>query len=129
MRIVLLLLCTVCAAYTVFVYTRGDAGGDKKPTSAARAGMDVWQQKNCQSCHQIYGLGGYMGPDLTNAAAKGDSYLRAFISNGTERMPNFHLSAAEVDELCAFLHWVDATGKSKVPAAAVHWTGSYKLQP
>lgn len=129
MRLVLLLLCISCAAYTVFVYTRGDAGGDKAPSPAARAGMDLWQQKNCQSCHQIYGLGGYLGPDLTNVAGKGDAYMRAFIKRGTQRMPDFHLSAPEIDRLCAFLHWVDASGKSKVPVGAVHWTGSYQLQP
>jgi nitric oxide reductase subunit C len=129
MRAVLLTLCIACAAYTVFVYTRGDAGGDKRPDDRARAGMSVWQAKNCQSCHQLYGLGGYMGPDLTNVAAKGDPYMRAFLQSGTARMPDFHLRPQEIDQLCAFLHWVDHSGKSKVPADAVHWTGSYQLQP
>ncbi len=129
MRLVLLLLCISCAAYTVFVYTRGDAGGDKIPSPSARAGMDVWQAKNCQSCHQLYGLGGYMGPDLTNVASKGDAYMRAFLEHGTSRMPNFHLSDTEVAQLTSFLQWVNQSGKSKVPADAVDWTGSYSIKP
>jgi nitric oxide reductase subunit C len=94
------------------------------------AGMQTWQEKNCQSCHQLYGLGGYMGPDLTNTASekgKGPDYMRAFIKSGTSRMPNFHLSDTEVLNVIAFLKWVDRSGRSKVEAADVHWTGSYNL--
>lgn len=128
-RVVLAILCIFYTAFSVFVYTRKGQQGDTLPSNAARQGMLVWQQKNCQSCHQLYGLGGYLGPDLTNVAEKGDAYLRAFLQNGTERMPNFHLNEQELGQLSAFLHWVDASGKSKVPAKAVQWTGSYQLQP
>ncbi|MBS1614600.1 MAG: cytochrome c [Bacteroidetes bacterium] len=126
-RVVLALLCTACAVFTAFVYTRKGQQGDVPPSDTARQGMLVWQGKNCQSCHQLYGLGGYLGPDLTNVAEKGDGYMRAFLKNGTARMPNFHLNDQEIAQLSAFLHWVDRSGKSKVPAQAVHWTGSYQL--
>ncbi len=128
-RAVLVFLCISCAVFSVFVYTRKGAQGDVPPSDTARKGMMVWQAKNCQSCHQLYGLGGYMGPDLTNVAEKGDAYMHAFMQNGTARMPNFQLSEQEIAQLSAFLHWVDRTGKSKVPASAVQWNGSYKLQP
>ncbi len=35
-------------------------------TEDSRKGKLLFQEYNCISCHQLYGLGGYMGPDLTN---------------------------------------------------------------
>lgn len=90
----------------------------------------MWQSKNCQACHQLYGLGGYMGPDLTNIISdsiKGPAYASAFIQSGTAKMPKFNLSAAEVNELLAFLTWVDQSGQSRVPADKVTPLGNYKL--
>lgn len=92
--------------------------------------MHTWQEKNCQSCHQLYGLGGYMGPDLTNIASekgKGPGYMQSFIKYGTGKMPNLNLSDTEVANIIAYLSWVDKSGRSKVPPEAVHWTGSYNL--
>lgn len=92
--------------------------------------MNTWQDKNCQSCHQLYGLGGYMGPDLTNtfsANGKGAQYMQSFIKHGTGKMPNFNLTDAEVSNIIAFLAWVDRSGRSKVPASAVHWSGTYHI--
>ena len=129
-RIFLLLLCIACVVYTGFVYRSGDSTQSPKAVRlAAMNGQQIWQEKNCQSCHQLYGLGGYMGPDLTNAAAKGPDYLRAFIEHGTTRMPDFHLSDKEQADVVAFLQWVDQSGNNKVPDSCVHWTGSYSLNP
>jgi nitric oxide reductase subunit C len=128
LRSILFALCAAFALYTASVYLRGDGSAKHvQPDAEAEAGQQLWQEKNCQSCHQLYGLGGYLGPDLTNVAAKGRPYMRVFIRNGTARMPDFHLNAAEVDQLLAFLSWVDASGKARVPDSAVHWTGSYRL--
>lgn len=93
------------------------------------AGWKTWQDKNCQSCHQLFGLGGYLGTDLTNSVTeKGKPYLKVFVQYGTARMPNFKLKEQEADEVIEFLAWVDSSGKSRVPAEAVEWTGNYKLQ-
>lgn len=120
-----LLLSFGCYTASVYLYC------DKhvvQPNEAARKGWGLWQDKNCQSCHQVYGLGGYMGPDLTNVASKRDKkYLHTFIKYGTGRMPNLGLSDIEVDNMVAWLQWVDKTGQSKVAAKAVHWTGTYML--
>ena len=62
----------------------------------------VWQKYNCQSCHQLYGLGGYLGPDLTNvysAKGKGELFIKAFLHAGTKQMPSFDLSKEEEKEL------------------------------
>jgi nitric oxide reductase subunit C len=116
--------------YTSVVYLqKGKA--EHSPDAATLAGMELWQQKNCQSCHQLYGLGGYMGPDLTNAYSapgKGLAYMRSFIKHGTGKMPNFQLTDKETDDLIQFLSWVDKSGKSQVPASAVHWTGTYTIK-
>ena len=55
-------------------------------SESVTSGWETWQNKNCQSCHQLYGLGGYMGPDLTNVASdstKGHAYMKTVIKYGT----------------------------------------------
>ena len=73
----------------------------------------LWQENNCTSCHQLYGLGGYMGPDLTNIVSKptkGPVYLKAFLNSGVKAMPSFNFTEGEKDDIVAFLSHVDATG-------------------
>lgn len=95
-------------------------------TQEVNQGWEIWQNKNCQACHQLYGLGGYMGPDLTNSTSKTDTnYIKAVIKSGTSRMPNFNLSDHEIEKIVAFLKWVDKSGKSAVDLKNVHWTGTY----
>ncbi len=76
-------------------------------------GKLLWQQYNCNSCHQVYGLGGYLGPDLTNVySRRGPGYITGFLKNGTETMPNFHLQENEIKSFLAFLKNMDESGKS-----------------
>jgi nitric oxide reductase subunit C len=76
-------------------------------------GKGLWQQHNCSSCHQLYGLGGYLGPDLTNVISeKGAPYAKAIMQGGTGTMPNFKLSEIELTALVAFLEHTDQTGKA-----------------
>ena len=98
------------------------------PDHSIKNGWMLWQEKNCQSCHQLYGLGGYMGPDLTNvysAKNKGPEYMRGFIKYGMGRMPDYHLNDEEVADVISFLKWVDQSGQTAVHASSVHWTGTY----
>lgn len=129
MRGVLFVLSFIFAVYTLIVYGFGQGKCDDPADARTRAGMGSWQEQNCQSCHQIYGLGGYMGPDLTNVTSHRDEHrIRTFIRYGTGRMPAHALSEAEMDDLIAFLTWVDRSGTSKVPADAVHWSGTYLIK-
>lgn len=83
----------------------------------AQQGKILWQEKNCTSCHQFYGLGGHLGPDLTNVADKRpEEYIRAILQSGTLVMPNFNLSEQELDALIAFLKYTNTTGKSNPTA-------------
>ena len=90
----------------------------------ARYGQMLYQQYNCTACHQFYGLGGYMGPDLTNVISnRGEAYSRAFITAGTVRMPNFGLNEEEVSALVTYLGFVDQTGTYPPENYDVLWTG------
>lgn len=95
----------------------------KEPVSLLSAkGKLVWQQYNCVACHQVYGLGGYLGPDLTNVYSnKGAAYIKVFLVNGTATMPNFHLSEEDIAALTAYLQQVDASGSAD--------PRSYTIQP
>jgi nitric oxide reductase subunit C len=72
----------------------------------------IFQEKNCTACHQLFGLGGYLGPDLTTVISekgKGELYVRAVLGYGMGRMPDFRFSAEEIDCLVSFLAYVDST--------------------
>jgi len=82
-------------------------------SKSAIAGEQLYQDYNCASCHQLYGLGGYLGPDLTNVIStpgKGPVYVNAFINSGISAMPKFDLSEKERNQIVAFLTSVDETG-------------------
>jgi nitric oxide reductase subunit C len=128
-RIFVVLVAAYCC-YSCLVYAYS-ARNVNPPDAAAVAGFDTWQQKNCHACHQLYGLGGYMGPDLTNIMSdksKGALYTAAFIKAGSARMPNFNFTDTEVNNLVAFLTWVDKSGQSRVPAEKVNSLGNYNLE-
>jgi len=81
----------------------------------ASEGRLVWQSYNCQSCHQLYSLGGYLGPDLTNIISnpnKGEKIVKAIVKSGTKQMPAFNLSDQEMKSLIEFLKSTDASGKA-----------------
>lgn len=127
--LVFLTLFFLFSSYSVMVYTQGT---EKQPNSNAfRRGQLVWQNNNCQSCHQLYGLGGHKGPDLTNLMSephKGDAYARAIILSGTAEMPPFTFEGEELEELITFLREVDKSGRSQVPAEMVDRFGNYSLK-
>ena len=68
-----------------------------------------------------------MGPDLTNvmsAKGKGELLARAFLKTGTQKMPNFNLSDAEINALVAYLNYVDKTGISPVRDFSINADGT-----
>jgi nitric oxide reductase subunit C len=97
------------------VYTKGTAGNVTPAAEMQKAvslGKQLYQQYNCSACHQIFGLGGYLGPELTTAYSdknRGEAYMRAMLQVGGNRMPNFHLAPQQIDALIAYLKYVDTT--------------------
>ncbi len=125
-RAIFMTLCVAFIPYSAFVYTNGTETSHIAPISdEARAGQQLFQDHNCVACHQFYGLGGYMGPDLTNVISnRGSAYARAFLMSGTQRMPNFNLNESELDALVAFLEFVDTTGRYPADEYEVSWFGT-----
>jgi nitric oxide reductase subunit C len=101
------------AAFSAWVYTSGtEQRKNGRITAEALAGKVLWQQKNCIACHQLYGLGGYLGPDLTHIISdpsKGKIYAAAFIKTGGTTMPDFHFNDKETAAIIAYLNYVDAS--------------------
>jgi nitric oxide reductase subunit C len=96
-------------------------------TGEAANGKWLWQKYNCTACHQVYGLGGYLGPDLTNVySEKGPQYIRAFLQAGTTVMPDFRLSDADMNALTAYLKAIDASGKADPRTFTINNEGSIK---
>ena len=94
-------------------------------TAKVGEGKMLWQKYNCSSCHQVYGLGGYLGPDLTNIySTKGSAYINAFLKSGTTIMPNFNLNKQEIESLTAYLHNMDSSGKSDPRTFKLNYDGT-----
>ena len=101
-----------------------------KNSKQAAAGKDVWQKHNCHTCHQLYGLGGYLGPDLTNVTAKpgySEVFLKAVISNGMGQMPPFDLPRQEMSDLLGFLKAMNETGTANPQHYTPQINGTFTL--
>ncbi len=111
----LLSLAFLTFSFSIYLQPAIEAPAGSTDTALAAQGRLVWQKYNCQSCHQLYGLGGYLGPDLTNvysAPGKGEAYIRAFLKAGVAPMPVFDLPEEEAAQLAAFLKAADASGSA-----------------
>jgi nitric oxide reductase subunit C len=101
--------------YSVIVYTKGTEKNivvSAEEQIKIKHGSDLFQQYNCTACHQLYGLGGYLGPELTTAysdPARGALYMKVFLQAGGPRMPNYHFKDQDINALISFLKYVDTT--------------------
>ena len=99
--------CLVAAfgVQTVLVYT----DGRQEPlTEAALRGRSLWHENACQVCHQVYGQGGFLGPDITNAASRLEgSRLESLLTVGSGQMPAFHFTREQIADVAAYLEALD----------------------
>jgi nitric oxide reductase subunit C len=103
----ILALCFVIQTYLVY----SDTTETRVLEGAELAGRRVWLEHNCQACHQLYGFGGFLGPDLTNAASRLQKpQLAAQLALGEGQMPKFDLPEDDVDALWQFLSAMNETG-------------------
>ena len=111
-------------AYTFFLYFSLPQKNTPADLQAARGKM-LWQQHNCTACHQVYGLGGYLGPDLTNVFSKrGPDYIKAFLKSGTNIMPDFNLNEHDITALIAYLQNIDASGNASPASFTIKSNGT-----
>ncbi len=95
-------------------------------SALAIEGEQLFQQNNCTACHQLFGLGGYLGPDLTNIISnknKGPLYAKAFLNSGIKSMPKFNFTEQEQEALVQFLTEVDQCGYYPIFDAVKEPTG------
>ncbi len=118
------LLLAAFVAYSFTLYATLPGGGEPLAPAADR-GKALWQRYNCTACHQVYGLGGFLGPDLTNIYSnRGEAHIRAMLRTGTNTMPVYPLSDAQLDDLMAYLRHIDGTGKADPRTFKIHPDGT-----
>ena len=111
--IILLVLICVFSIYNFIIYTSKSEYKSVHLSEKAILGENIWLKNNCNSCHQIYGLGGYLGPDVTNVYSKqgkGEQYIKTIVNSGIQSMPKFNFSDEEKEQLVQFFKEIDQTG-------------------
>lgn len=102
-------------------------------SSLARRGQALYRAKACHACHQIHGLGGFLGPDLTNIVRRRSrDDIGQVLDTGRLQMPVFKMNDDEVDAVFAYLDEMNGTGTSttswRAPAIArVAWPERFEL--
>lgn len=114
---IFILLTVAYLAYSCILYTSSSNHSEIQnyKSDLAIKGRLVFQKYNCQDCHQLYGLGGYLGPDLTNVFKKyneNELSLKALFKGGIQQMPSFNLSQQEEKELIEFFKMTNASGSA-----------------
>jgi len=101
--IAVLVACFVVQTGLVYSDDRGTPLSDE-----AVRGRQIFHDNACQVCHQLYGQGGFLGPDLTNAASRVDeARLVSLLTIGSGQMPAFQLDEAQIWDLQSFLQELD----------------------
>ncbi len=105
-------------------------------TAQVAAGKWTWQKHNCNDCHTILGIGGYYAPDVTKVASYRDAeWMKSFLRDpekvwpAARKMPNLHLSEAEIADLTAFLTWVNGIDTNNWPPKPVAMATSGPVNP
>lgn len=127
-RTIAITLVLAFLSYTVYMYC--DLPVRHAPASAmADRGKMLWQKHNCTACHQLYGLGGFLGPDLTNEYSKrGPDQIRAFLQVGNNTMPAYQMADEDIACMIAYLRQVDQTGRSDPKTFTIGYDGTIRQQ-
>jgi nitric oxide reductase subunit C len=102
---------------------------DETISASVERGKNLWEVNNCIGCHTIMGEGAYYAPELGNVfdrrgasdEAAFKSYMIAWMQaqpgheDGRRKMPQFHLSDAQVNDLSDFLIWTSRIDDNEWP--------------
>lgn len=126
-----IVLVCVFVFYNANIYTNKSNYGKIRLSAKALKGESLWLENNCNACHQLYGLGGYLGPDLTNVCStsgKSDEVLKIFMISGVKSMPKFNFNSREQDAILQFLKEIDKTGYFPNKKAKLRYNGWVELK-
>lgn len=124
-------LISLFCVYNVLIYTSKHSSNSSILSKKASYGQQLWRDNNCWACHQIYGLGGYLGPDLTNVYSKspdGDNYIKAFLNMGVRSMPKFNFTEREKEAIVHYLRHIDSTGYYPNYSARTRYNGWVEIK-
>ncbi|MDP7005149.1 MAG: cytochrome c [Phycisphaerales bacterium] len=83
-------------------------------SNQAIVGRKLWHENNCQVCHQLYGFGGFLGPDLTNVTSRIDlERIEQILKSGSVQMPAFNFRVEEIESIKAFLTEMNSSGQGQ----------------
>jgi nitric oxide reductase subunit C len=102
---------------------------EQNMTPSVIAGKKLWEQNDCVGCHTIVGEGAYYAPELMNVFQRrggGDeaafkSYMQGWMAAqpldtpNRRKMPQFHLTPKQVDNLADFLIWTSKVNANDWP--------------
>ena len=131
---IFLVLFVCLIAFSVWIYAIplfSPSPYSEKELHLVAEGKLVWQKHNCHTCHQLYGLGGYLGPDLTNVYSRSgnnEHYIRGIVKSGVKQMPAFEISEEEMNALLQFLKNVDQSGTSNPQDYQPEILGTFSLE-
>ena len=123
-RRVILITCCYLIICGLVVFTSGRQDNHEMTVDATQAeriehGKQVWQDNGCVVCHSIYGLGGHLGPDLTNVYSRmGSAYIETILQSGLKKMPIYALSSEDTQSLIAYFEYLDQLGNYPLHSVA-----------
>lgn len=101
----------------------GKQTNEKNLTAAVIRGKHIFDKNNCMGCHTIMGEGAYYAPELTKAyERRGPQWLKMFIKDpeamypGQRKMIKYDFKEEEIDDVIAFLKWVNEMDLNGFPA-------------
>ena len=107
---IILVTCFIIQSCLVYF----DANESPSLSVAASRGRRIWHQHNCQTCHQFFGFGGFLGPDLTNVSERlTPGRLNDLLTVGSSQMPAFNLAPEEIADIRMFLEGMNETGQGQ----------------
>lgn len=111
-RILTALSCGFVLMSLAVFTDKGVTGEAAQLSPEGIAGQIAWRQHNCVTCHQFFGMGGFLGPDLTNVVDRiGPETVAWVLRNGRGSMPALDLAEMEIDNLVTYLAEMNQTGK------------------
>ena len=103
-----------------------DQTREQNLSAAAIRGKHLWEANNCMGCHTIMGEGAYYAPELTRVyERRGPEFIRAMLRDpaamypGQRRMQQYDFTDQEIEDIVAFLEWINGTDLNGFPPTPV----------